>query len=94
MKLKCCSYPAAANTAVDPAVDTAVDPAVDMAGPAGYGVGPHKDYGFLAVIDQDLAGLQEKLPTPLPSVAPILLPPVAQVLAQVLAQVTEHARDA
>ena len=50
MKLKCCSYPP------PPPVDlcTAASP-VD---PDSLGVGPHKDYGFLAVVDQDVAGLE------------------------------------
>jgi len=45
MKLKCCSYPTAESTACG-------------AEPESHGVGPHKDYGFLAVIESDVAGLQ------------------------------------
>jgi hypothetical protein len=49
MKLKCCSYPTTGNAK---AVSS------DNVEPASLGVGPHKDYGFLALIDQDVAGLQ------------------------------------
>ena len=49
MKLKCCSYPP-----LQPAAAAAASP-VDL---DSLGVGPHKDYGFLAVVDQDAAGLE------------------------------------
>ena len=48
-KFKCCNYPTTAQVA-------AVGPG--NVEPASLGVGPHKDYGFLSVIDSDVAGLQ------------------------------------
>ena len=47
MKLKCCNYPATAAAA-----------AADSVEAGSLGVGPHKDYGFLAVIEQSQPGLQ------------------------------------
>ena len=60
-KLKCCSYPptSAAATGAQRAggsIDSGKEAAA-AASPS-HGVGPHKDYGFLAVIDSDVAGLQ------------------------------------
>lgn len=49
MKLKCCSYPSATEAKAASASNVEA---------ASLGVGPHKDYGFLALIDQDVAGLQ------------------------------------
>lgn len=49
MKLKCCNYPTVAAAA---AADSANVEA------RSFGVGPHKDYGFLAVIEQSQPGLQ------------------------------------
>eukprot|EP01052_Picozoa_sp_SAG31_P002992 SAG31_NODE_110_length_24476_cov_9.909654_9_plen_412_part_00 len=49
MKLKCCSYPS--STA-------AAEADAENVERGSLGVGPHKDYGFLAVIDQSEPGLQ------------------------------------
>ena len=49
MKLKCCNYP---TTAAAAAADSGNVEAES------FGVGPHKDYGFLAVIEQSQAGLE------------------------------------
>ena len=48
MKFKCCSYPTTEQAALGGFRKAA----------ASHGVGPHKDYGFLSVIDSDVAGLQ------------------------------------